>query len=726
MSYIGKIHGQHQSEVALRLDGPILRKTSLELIENGASRPAVESTVKQAEAFLAMVVKAYEHEVAKGEVGASGSGKASQTLPQCTTGLLYGRIQSGKTQGMVLSTALALDNGFRVVVVLTSDNVKLVEQTAKRFQAALTTTITHSSSNFGGFEADLDHIKKELANTGLVVVCSKNSKHLENVTTLLAEVGAGNYPAVIFDDEADQASVDTNNRKRSQQREKGVPERQRIGPSRINNHILDGILETLRHNVFIQVTATPYCLFLQNTDDPMRPSFTFLLEPGNGYVGGEFFFDPLRDCEDPREAGALRFVSEEESNFFQEKPSQEPPPGLMDSIFSFIVGVGVQALETTNDANKPKNYLCHVSHKKDEHTFAADLIRSGLEKILSGLRTENKEDSRWFHGKFDIAYSDLLKTQSNLPTKERILEELTILLPTRKIHVVNADNSEAAMGKINFLVGGNILGRGLTIENLLVTYYLRDPRISQMDTMYQHARMFGYRNSIKGTTRVYLPVSLALRFFGIHDSEMSLRRFIRENGAENVHVKFLGSGLRATRPNVLDISAVSGITPGDTIYPMGTPTAHRNKIPEVNKAIHEHLAEMQSHFTKLPKGKGEICKVDMSRLLMLLKMVENYKYDETGRWNIQSLGQIILSLGENLGRNPYIFKRDMAREKKRFFTSGAATGAELGYLKGLDHLTLMLFYDEGKKLDIGIPFYFPTIVFPSSDTVPFIVYNHED
>src|SRR4029450_2493050 len=51
------------------------------------------------------------------------------------------------------------------------------------------------------------------------------------------------------------------------------------------------IRQTLPHHVFLQVTATPYALLLQNVDNPLRPSFTHLPEPGQGYTGGEAFFD---------------------------------------------------------------------------------------------------------------------------------------------------------------------------------------------------------------------------------------------------------------------------------------------------------------------------------------------------------------------------------------------------------------------------------------------------
>jgi hypothetical protein len=70
------------------------------------------------------------------------------------------------------------------------------------------------------------------------------------------------------------------------------------------------------------------------------------------------------------------------------------------------------------------------------------------------------------------------------------------------VPIVNSANSPVDFGRqLNFIVGGNILGRGLTIDNLLVTYYLRRAKVSQMDTVLQHARMFGYRQPLMPYTR---------------------------------------------------------------------------------------------------------------------------------------------------------------------------------------------------------------------------------
>jgi hypothetical protein len=111
------------------------------------------------------------------------------------------------------------------------------------------------------------------------------------------------------------------------------------------------------------------------------------------------------------------------------------------------------------------------------------------------------------------------------------------------------------------------LGRGLTIDNLLVTYYLRRAKVSQMDTVLQHARMFGYRRALMPYTRVFLPDSLGARFHFIHVAERNLRRQLAEIGGQGKILVETMSALRATRLNVLDTQNLAAYEAGEQIYP---------------------------------------------------------------------------------------------------------------------------------------------------------------
>src|SRR5262245_53870945 len=101
------------------LDGPCLTATLANLgVGIGAKpmRPEVLEKVRaDANGLLEDVLQSYSTHVASGEVGVSGSRRAGEKKPpRCPTGLLYGRVQSGKTAAMIAFSAAAIDNGFRI------------------------------------------------------------------------------------------------------------------------------------------------------------------------------------------------------------------------------------------------------------------------------------------------------------------------------------------------------------------------------------------------------------------------------------------------------------------------------------------------------------------------------------------------------------------------------------------------------------------------------------
>src|SRR5882762_1628958 len=89
------------------------------------------------------------------------------------TGLIYGRIQSGKTRAMITGSALAFDNDIQVVVVITSNNNRLVGQTHQDFQNGLAGNVrVYSKSHF---KQEIGQAKQILASGqgGIVLICSK-------------------------------------------------------------------------------------------------------------------------------------------------------------------------------------------------------------------------------------------------------------------------------------------------------------------------------------------------------------------------------------------------------------------------------------------------------------------------------------------------------------------------------------------------------------------------
>src|SRR3989344_4999006 len=195
---------------------------------------------------------------------------------QPSDGLLYGLIQSGKTSVIQVAAAMAADNGFQCIVILTSDIDLLYDQTLGRMKSALQGLEVLGKDDW----KDLQRFGRRLRNTPFVIVCSKNGSKLGSLLEAFKAANARGLSALIIDDEADQASLNTYTSKGGEQ------------VSRINDVITE-FRDFFRVNTYLQVTATPQALFLQDPTHRYRPSFSILTEPGIGYVGGrQFFGDP--------------------------------------------------------------------------------------------------------------------------------------------------------------------------------------------------------------------------------------------------------------------------------------------------------------------------------------------------------------------------------------------------------------------------------------------------
>lgn len=658
------------------------------------SAAALEKIRHDALDLLGLIVGVYNGEIASGEVGADGSAKAGTTIPaKPCTGLLYGRIQSGKTVAMIALVAAAIDNGFRAIVVLTSDNVKLVSQTTERF-AALEGPIAHDALNPNSWAGDHKHISKHLAKSGVVFVCSKNKTRLDDLIAFLVKIGAPEYPALILDDEADQASLDTNLAKSSRAQEKGRPA---IDPTAIYTRVADELRSTLRHHVFLQVTATPYALLLQSVGTQLRPSFTRLLEPGVGYTGGEAFFE-AEHIEGP--TPPLVFVPADESAAIL-GGTNDAPDGLRRAIAFFLVAAGAQSLHDPETARAGQNFLCHTSQLRKQHSNLEALVRGYIDRVSDSLDAGAGEGLDRLH----LAYDELQRTMPLAPPIDAILGRVRRSLVNRKVVVVNAE-ADAEPGRgLNFIVGGNILGRGVTIENLLVTYYLREPKIGQMDTMLQHARMYGYRANLMHLTRVFLPEQLAVRFHEIHGIELRLRRQLVSADLEKQIVIEKAMNLNPTRRTVLDPHYIDAFEAGEQVFP---------RYPDLgrSRADYERINAVVQRLVGGSFSNHEQAKlVDYDEMLSLLDELPYDAKEGSSSWVPGVLQRVLERQRERCGGRAYLYTRRMKR-RKRVFATGALSGTELEKLRGLDGPVLCAFRDDGTSMapDPTTEFWYPTLV----------------
>jgi len=468
-------------------------------------------------------------------------------------GLLYGLIQSGKTSIITVAAAMAADNGFRSVLILTSDIDLLYEQTLERVKKALRGLTVLGKRDW----KDPQRFQRQIRTGPFVVVCSKNGSKLKSLLDAFKAAGARGLPTLIIDDEADQASLNTFTSKRGTQ------------VSRINEVITD-FRNFFPVNTYLQVTATPQALFLQHPEHRYRPAFTVLSDPGPGYVGGEAFFGPnsnlLRDV-DLNEVDLLRSTH-------QPSPTGTIPAGLKKALCTFLAAATVKVTRDPNEQGYA--FLCHVSVNKRDHAHIVELIDRFREDAVRILQSPGSRKYQQLVDSLKEGYVDLAGTEANMPSFDQVLSKVQFYLQGATIRLVNATTDEEVKldSVYNIFVGGNKLGRGVTIKNLLVSYYGRNPKRPNADTVLQHARMYGYRQNDLGLTRLFLPTRLADHFRLIHQMESALRELVEKHPQGKFEGLYISRPLQATRRSVLDPNAIGYYVAGrmyNPAYPLRTP-----------------------------------------------------------------------------------------------------------------------------------------------------------
>jgi hypothetical protein len=459
-------------------------------------------------------------------------------------GLLYGLIQSGKTSILTVSAAMAADNGFDCILVLTTDNDPLYDQTLDRVKAALRCLTILGKKDW----KDPIRFAKQLQSKPFGIVCSKNGSMLKSLLEAFQKAKAKGLSVLIIDDEADQASLNT------------FTAKQNGKVSTINQAITD-FRDYFPMNTYLQVTATPQSLFLQRPGHRYRPSFTVLTEPGAGYVGGDDFFGDgsknlLRDV-DINEIALLKASN-------QPKPNGALPTGLKKALFTFFVAAAAKVIArpTENFA-----FLCHVSMGTKDHEYTRLLLDDFKGETISAFKNKSSAKYTAMEKGIREAYDDLSKTDQSLPSFADILTKIERYIPGANIKLINAiSNDEIKLDSVfNLFVGGNKLGRGVTIKNLLVSYYGRNPKTPKADTVLQHARMYGYRQKDLGVTRLFLPPRLAAHFKSIHEMEKSLRELLKNR--DTFEGLYISGAWTATRSNVLDPNTIGYYVEGSSYNP---------------------------------------------------------------------------------------------------------------------------------------------------------------
>lgn len=347
-----------------------------------------------------------------------------------------------------------------------------------------------------------------------------------------------NVPILIIDDEADQASVDTSN-----MYDENNEILEEYNPKAINSYIRQ-IFDTFSQRVYLGYTATPFANILINQDaatklhgqDLFPRDFILNLPKAYNYVGPSEYFLPPINIEDEEETvehktNRLPFIKEikYDDDFAPEKHKKtfKPtmvPQSLVKAIYSFILAVAIRRHRGQEKVHN--SMLIHVTRFKD--------VQEEIKVLISDMKREIQDDvenSEWqgehslglqchFEKEFNQEKLDFI--QDNFPNQFDSKFYMTwkdikplVLGAIKSISVKSLngnsadtleykDYSETGLNVI--AIGGDKLSRGLTLEGLTVSYYLRASKM--YDTLMQMGRWFGFRQNFLDICRLYISEDL--------------------------------------------------------------------------------------------------------------------------------------------------------------------------------------------------------------------------
>lgn len=603
---------------------------------------------------------------------------------QKKTGLVTGYVQSGKTMSFETVIALARDNEFRIVVVIAGISKLLLAQSERRLHTDLNVQSGQWLIFSNPSDNDAQRMKNALENWSapntpteykktILITVLKNYKHLENLVKIFSDLDMRGVPVLIVDDEADQASLNT---QVSQGEE-----------STIYRH-LTKLKQSLPRHTYLQYTATPQAPLLISTIDWLSPNFVQVLDPGSGYVGGtDFFLDGAA-----QNASYIRTIPPSD---VPAKTSQltEPPESLKEALRLFIVGVVSELLSKTNEV---RSMLVHPSVERSRHQEFAYQIRQILNywKCTLAHPGRNEIDKVELLDEFYSAYEDLAKTVQPPCDFEKLAKYLPAALRNTQVEEVNTRETgttpqiDWSLAPHWILVGGLSMDRGFTVKGLTITYMPRSVGGGNADALEQRARFFGYKESYLGYCRIYLERNTEDAFRSYVDHEERMREELRKWSGKPLsdwkRAFYLSNQLRPCRKQVIEFDYMRGnisetwetipkmiLTSDDVVL------NNRNVVRQFSKTLDFEMPPERP-------GRTEYHRYKVSHKVSLRNAMEKLfvPFKVTSASDSQLNTGLLLQLEEEIKKNPDAACSIYYFLKRRNRTVSERTGKPLEFYQG--------------------------------------------
>lgn len=702
--------------------------------------------------------------------------------------LLLGKVQCGKTDTFLSIMGLCFDRGIDVAVVMTKGTNTLTKQTIERLNKDF--RFFKDDGTYGQkvviFIYDIldlykrgglsDYQLNDPANK-FIIVCKKENTNLKDLIELFenSEI-LRRKKVLVCDDEADFAS-------RAYYQRKGE-----LSLLRIAEHI-EKFVTLPAFCRYMQITATPYSLYLQpdgtvqlrdgQEASPWLPRYTGLVPIHDKYIGGKQYYVDSQEGEidedgvfhpanmygclyQPVDQICIDILSARNEFYLESRAHSENLDSLNFAVVSYLFAAAVRTIQTKKKSNKKyySSCLIHCEINKHKHAWQEELITEIIEDIKQAFLHKANSDLHILDLESD-AYESL-KLSNELGNRQGLIHEkfptfAEVEAEVKRIleyndYTINVVNSEEP-GKVatmlndkgqlrleqalNFFIGGSILDRGITIDNMLCFFYGRDPKKFQMDTGLQHARMYGARDKED---------MACTRFFTTPDIYDVLKTM-------NVFDDYLYQYLKAHRDTVqtddftsmvigydkrISPSAQNKYTPANTkvlkpyqrTYPVGFQTIEPTENNKLTKKIEEVLQHAVEGKNANEDGFYLVHYNDVVEILSLIRESYTYatEYNNVGlEWDINDMvtplehltydtdGMVLVTVrgDRNLSR-----ERENIFDKRGRFIDAPEAGGEINIDKknAIDRPVLVLLKQNGLK-DLGwrgTAFFWPVLTTPQN------------
>lgn len=599
-------------------------------------------------------------------------------------GLLLGKIQCGKTDTFEDIIGLSFDKGVDIAIVITKGTKALVNQTIMRmkkdykwFKASddrnqRSTINIYDIMDIG--KAGLKQAKVESGKT--VIVCKKQAKNMERLIELFENKSPflKKKKVIIVDDEADFASRNYRSVRTEatlDENKNTITQTTEINMAKISQQI-DDFRKIPDFCRYLQVTATPYCLYLQPQGElnlngtyvlPFRPRFTCLVPTHENYIGGKQYFVDSTNSESmyshlfhQLDQKCIEVLGHEDKRYLKDGESSKNIYDLTYALVAYFMAAAIRRIQVRKEKNQDykTSAIIHVEIDKKNHDWQKRIVERLINSIKSAIINNDHSDKRiWFALKSN--YEDFLQSNEKgrkeglikveVPSKEDILKEMQeIFSPKYQNYHIQMVNSDEEVDKLldeesgelsldcaaNIFIGGNILDRGVTIKNMLCFFYGRNPKNFQQDTVLQHARMYGARSKEDmAVMRLHTTDHIYKILVRMNELDDQLREwFIEGKDKSEPNAVFVGydKNIKPCSTSKIKVSNALMLKPQKIILPVGFWTGGKTATEKTIKKIRNLITTAPNYKNQDENG---FFLMDKTTVVEIINLIETtYVYED--------------------------------------------------------------------------------------------------